>query len=151
APARARAQEPGRRRLAVNPRAGGERRLREPTRVGEGVYRAAPAIEPAAPVFVRPQQARDRGRVEDLDRCAESRPLLRPRCHELDIGSGMRALDPTVSDPWHIHAMLLDEVEDDVGGAACEFDQPLPTLGTVHADDLVGVEFEARYHLASSA
>src|SRR5262249_16653103 len=50
-----------------------------------------------------------------------------------------------------IHAMLVDEFEDHVGGAARELDQALAALGAIHLDDFVGIEFEARDHLAAVA
>jgi hypothetical protein len=77
--------------------------------------------------------------------------LLGARPHELDVGGRMRALDPAAAVLRHLHAVLLDQGEDDVGGATRELDQALAALGAEHLDDLVGVVFQARDHLAAVA
>ena len=112
---------------------------------------AAVAVEPAAPVFTGAEQVVDIRLVEVLDGGAEPRPLRHARLHEIDRGCRMRTLDPAAAVPRHIHAVLLDQIEDDVGGAADELDQALPALGTEHADDLVWIVFEPRDHLAAVA
>jgi hypothetical protein len=128
-----------------------ERGAGEPAHVGERLERARAAIEPAGAILVGAQKLSEARSGEQLHRSAPRAPLPCPRDHGLRRGGGMRGLDPAALACPAFDAVLRDQREDAIGGAAGEPHQSFAAVAPVTRDELVGIVLEARDDLPAVA
>src|SRR6478609_2456842 len=126
-------------------------RRRQTARIAERLHTAAARVDPPTEVSLTSRQVRDLLPRQNPCLGTMASPRLRASLGGLECLSRVGGLNPTMANGVALYGVTIDQVEDQICGAADGAHNAWTEVGTEHAIEFIWVVFQSRDHLSAIA